>query len=155
MINTVHEIYGNRLRLRVCGVCLHDDQVLLVHHRITDTDLWMPPGGGVEFGESVTDALKREFLEETGLTIEVEELLFTCEFIQLPLHAVELFFEVKAVGGSLHTGYDPEATDAIIKEVRFIPWHELAGWNPHVLHGIFRKVSHPGQIMDLNGYFKL
>ncbi len=156
MSNPIDEFYGNRLRLRVCGLCVQHDQLLLIHHALLPGgELWMPPGGGVEFGESVTDALKREFLEETGLIIEVEELLFTCEFMQTPLHAVELFFKVKPVGGVLSTGHDPELEEPIIKEARFVPWTELARWQPERLHGIFKKVSSPPQIMGLSGYFKL
>jgi mutator protein MutT len=36
---------------------------------------WEFPGGGVEFGEKLEDALKREVMEEYGFSIEVEKLL--------------------------------------------------------------------------------
>ena len=36
---------------------------------------WEFPGGGVDYGERLVDAVKREFLEEYGMTIEVSELL--------------------------------------------------------------------------------
>ena len=47
------------------------DEILLVkHHR----DGWVFPGGIVEAGENVVDAVKREVMEETGVEIEVGEL---------------------------------------------------------------------------------
>ncbi len=46
--------------------------LLLVHK--TDNDLWALPGGGVDPGESVSEAVVREVLEETGMHVEVERL---------------------------------------------------------------------------------
>ncbi len=43
--------------------------------------LWEFPGGGVEFGETLRDALKREIHEEYGITIEVGELLDVADHI--------------------------------------------------------------------------
>ncbi|CAN5395799.1 NUDIX domain-containing protein [soil metagenome] len=42
---------------------------------------WEFPGGRVEFGEKLADALRREFLEEYGLQIEVVELLCVTDHI--------------------------------------------------------------------------
>lgn len=36
---------------------------------------WEFPGGGVEFGEKLVDAIRREILEEYGMVIEIDELL--------------------------------------------------------------------------------
>jgi 8-oxo-dGTP diphosphatase len=88
--------FGNRLRLRVCGLCIQDDKVLLVKHKSLGEKgyLWAPPGGGVNYGESVEEALKREFLEETGLEINISRFLFVSEYLDVPLHALELLFKL-------------------------------------------------------------
>ena len=45
--------------------------------------LWSIPGGGVEIGESQTDSVIREVLEETGVACEVIELVGTADLITL------------------------------------------------------------------------
>lgn len=155
MTHSVDEFYGNRLRLRTCGLCLQSDEVLLIKHCMPAGDVWLPPGGGVEFGESVTQCLQREFKEETGLDIRVGEYLFTTEFIHPPLHAIELFFQVQIEGGSLRRGHDPELPEQVIAEARFVPFKDLAQWPSGSLHGVFQKVATPDQVMNLRGYFKL
>jgi len=95
MEDTVHSYYGNRLRVRACGICIVNEKLLMVNHSgLTDGNFWAPPGGGIQLNESATDCLKREIAEETGLTVEVTKFLFACELISKPLHSVELFFLV-------------------------------------------------------------
>jgi 8-oxo-dGTP diphosphatase len=122
---TAQQLYGNRIRVRVCGVCIENEQILLVCHRpiLGEKDYWSPPGGGIDEGESATEALKREFLEETGFKIEVGELLKTREFIKAPLHAIELYFSVKILSGNLIKGHDPEMNlnEQLIKDVSWLP----------------------------------
>jgi 8-oxo-dGTP diphosphatase len=158
MENPVQETYGNRLRVRACGLLIENNRLLMVNHRgLAETDFWAPPGGGINFGESTTDCLSRELREETGLETRAGEFLFACEFIREPLHAIELFFTVTRIGGTLKAGQDPEmkSGDQIIQNVQFLPWEAIQKMNLESLHGIFRFVSQPAQITDLRGYFRL
>ena len=55
----------------VAGVCIKDGKVLLARHTYgSGKGMLIIPGGYLEFGESPQDAVKREFLEETGVTVE-------------------------------------------------------------------------------------
>ncbi|HEY5691265.1 MAG TPA: NUDIX hydrolase [Cyclobacteriaceae bacterium] len=158
MPKSIHNIYGHKVRTRICGICVVNDELLLVNHKgLGDGNLWAPPGGGIEYGESVLQALEREFKEETNLTISAKELLFTVEFIEPPLHAIELFFTVEVKGGALKKGMDPEmeSESQIITDARFFPWKEIKELDSGQVHGIFKNVSDPAEILDLRGYFKL
>ncbi|KAK3504170.1 NUDIX hydrolase domain-like protein [Neurospora crassa] len=68
----------------VSAVVLHQDQILLIQRAATDgfPDLWETPGGGVDLGdETLSHALARELLEETGLVLNhVVALLDQLEF---------------------------------------------------------------------------
>lgn len=150
----IAKIYGNRLRVRVCGLCWDGDRVLLVNHRaVSGPNLWLPPGGGLEFGETLETALKREFLEETGLDIAPAKFAFGCEFIKEPLHALELFFNVIRIGGTLKSGYDPELQ--IIQDVRFFSKEEINTLDRDELHGIFRMAEGSDELRKLSGFYSI
>jgi ADP-ribose pyrophosphatase YjhB (NUDIX family) len=110
--------YAGQVRVRVCGLLVHEGAILLTAHRglLPNGDLfWSPPGGGWQFGESVQECLKREFREETGLTITPGRFLHLHEFGSSKLQALELFFAVTPTEGSSppRLGTDPEhAADA-------------------------------------------
>lgn len=152
----VLKLYGNRLRLRVCGLYCDGDRLLMVRHRgigLTDT-FWCPPGGGAQFGETAPNALIREFAEETGLEVEIGDMLFVNEFMQPPLHAMELFFLVHVTGGTLRQGVDPEmgANEQIIEEVRFMSFDEIKRYPPEEVHAMFRHCESLDDVFRLRGY---
>jgi 8-oxo-dGTP diphosphatase len=124
---TVHRLYGNQIRIRVCGVCIEDGKILLLNHIgiRENSDFWCPPGGGLQFGETIEDCLKREFLEETNTEISVGKFLTVNEFVNPPLHAIELFYEVKIISGIPKKGIDPEMEEQIISDLRWLGLEEI------------------------------
>jgi 8-oxo-dGTP diphosphatase len=157
MDKSIHEVYGNRIRLRACGICIENGQLLLVNHQgLVEGAFWAPPGGGVQLNETAADCVAREFLEETGLIVEVCDFLFATEFIKEPLHAVELFFSVKRIDGEVAKGSDPETMEnQAIQEVRYMKWTEIDSIDERNLHGIFKIMEKAEKIVHLRGYFKL
>ena len=62
----------SKTKLSVCGVIVHQNKFLIVKRSETDDFLpncWEFPGGSVEDGETISEALKREIKEEIGLDI--------------------------------------------------------------------------------------
>jgi len=76
-------------------------RILVIQRR--DNHHWEPPGGVLELGETFDEGVRREVLEETGVTIEVERL--TGAYKNLPRGIVALVFRCRPVAG------DPVATD--------------------------------------------
>src|SRR5699024_12694385 len=95
------------------GVLVAKGQLLAVNLRspVTDQMIWIPPGGEVEFGESLKEAVKREFAEETKVRVQVHGLLHVEELIRKGFHAVECYFEVSRIAGEPELGSDPELED--------------------------------------------
>lgn len=149
-------MYGNRVRLRVCGLLVQDGNLLMVNHKgITDGGVfWAPPGGGLEFDETLQEGLQREFREETGLEVLVKDFLFVYEFQSEILHAVELFFAVDLVSGNLKTGVDPELKSQIITEVAFKSITEVKALSENSVHGLFKKCQSLQDVLGLRGYLK-
>jgi 8-oxo-dGTP diphosphatase len=152
MDSEISKIYGNRLRVRVCGLCWEGDKLLLINHKsLGSVNFWAPPGGGVEYGEPLETALKREFAEETGILVDLVKFAFGYEYIRDPLHAIELFFQVKQSGGELASGYDPEIQ--VIQGAKFTSDEEIALIPPVEKHGIFQIVRTTKDLHQLSGFY--
>jgi 8-oxo-dGTP diphosphatase len=85
-------------RIGVFALIFDQGRVLLGLRR--DIDWWNLPGGGMEAGETVDEALHREVLEETGLEVEVEQLVGI--YSKPQKQEVVLTFRCRIVDGTLH-----------------------------------------------------
>jgi 8-oxo-dGTP diphosphatase len=126
----------------------------MVNHRMNGGTFWAPPGGGLEYGQTIAETLVREFQEEVRLQIIPGRFLFGCEFIREPLHAAELFFAVEATGGVPQTGSDPELP-GLIAEAQFLPLEAILALPESSRHGIFRLCEKPGDFQQLSGFYTI
>ena len=107
-------IIGNPVELRVesliwrpavYAIVINDQDEMLALDNTLSLNLELP-GGGVEIWESVEGALHREIWEETGLKVEIAELIHADDgFFLTPKenkwHAIRLYYLVRAIGGAL------------------------------------------------------
>src|SRR6266480_5006226 len=70
--------------IRVYGILINEQQQVLVSDEFIRNNYYTKfPGGGLEFGEGTRDCLKREFMEEMDLRVEIGAHLYTTDFFQI------------------------------------------------------------------------
>jgi ADP-ribose pyrophosphatase YjhB (NUDIX family) len=90
---------------------------------------WTLPGGLLELGESLIEGVKREVLEETGLTVEVLQLIELLDRIhrhetRVRYHYVIADYLCRVAGGQLQAASDADAAR----------WVEREEWNGSALN---------------------
>jgi ADP-ribose pyrophosphatase YjhB (NUDIX family) len=101
-----------------------DDIVLIRRGQPPRMGEWSIPGGKLEWGESIREALAREVREETGLTVEIVGLIDVVDSVTrneadvVLRHYVLIDFTARAIGGTLSAASD--AADA-----RWVPYAAL------------------------------
>ena len=90
-------------RIRVAALLVIDGKVLLVRHLKNGRRYHLLPGGGVERGESLAEALSREIAEETGLVAEIGRPVLLNDTIDPSgdRHLVNITFSATVAGGHL------------------------------------------------------
>ena len=77
---------NRNVRVRVAGVFTRGDTLLLVNHVRDGRSYWLLPGGGLDYGETLAQALEREMMEECAVRIRAGKLLFIAESLPPDRH---------------------------------------------------------------------
>jgi 8-oxo-dGTP diphosphatase len=121
-------------RIRVSAILRRDRSVLLIRHEKGGREVWLLPGGGVNAGESLVDALKREIAEECGIDddMPIEGPVAIVDSISpdgAPTkHVVHIIFAGHLGDRSLET---VTSQDAAVRGHRLFDVEELAGLALH------------------------
>lgn len=104
---------GGDVRVRVAGILTTDDGILLIAHKKNDDIYWLLPGGGVDYGESLSEALVREFQEELNIEVSVSDLAFISDSIDPSgdRHVVNICFICNYTGGEYLLGTEGRLHD--------------------------------------------
>jgi ADP-ribose pyrophosphatase YjhB (NUDIX family) len=122
---------ANSLVPSVTAIVTDPERRILMVHK-TDNDLWALPGGGMDIGESIADAVVREVKEETGIDVEVTGIV---GIYTNPRHVMayddgevrqqfSVCFTTRLLGGQLRTSTETS-------EVQFVDLSRLAELNVH------------------------
>jgi ADP-ribose pyrophosphatase YjhB (NUDIX family) len=77
-----HDLTPSRFNVRVYGIWIHEGRLLVNEEQIHGRQVIKLPGGGLELGEGTIEGLKREWMEELGLEVEVLAHYYTTDFFQ-------------------------------------------------------------------------
>lgn len=132
-----------QFNIRVYGILINAQQQVLVSDELIRGGRYTKfPGGGLEYGEGMRDCLKREFMEEMQLKIEVGEHLYTTDYFQMsafnPDHQIVCVYyfvqpleEISVRLSSVEFDFDEQQMILYnqrneIETFRFVDWDQLS-----------------------------
>ena len=118
----------DRPRIGVGAVLIHQDKVLLIKRgKEPLRGRWVVPGGTVELGETLEQALVREVQEETGLTVRPLEVVLVFDRIEREGDAVRYHYVIIDYLCEYVSGTPRAASDAL--DVAFVARDDLPGYS--------------------------
>lgn len=138
--------------IRAASILLDNGRLCLVKQEVTEKRHWSLPGGKLELREKLSECISREFKEETGLDVQVRELLYVTDRITSnpDTHVVHMSFLVeKSRSNDLpsewtHIDPFPSGSSGRIREIRMVYIDDLEryGFSP-IFYGLI-KDGFPG-----------
>jgi 8-oxo-dGTP diphosphatase len=136
--------YPDRPVVGVGAVIFRGEEFLIVRRgQEPAKGAWSLPGGMVEVGEGLEEAIRREIREETGLTVKILGITAVLERIyrdddhNIPYHYVLIDFACDYVSGELNPASD--ITDARFVSLDRLPKFPLASFTVQVVHRAFEQ----------------
>lgn len=112
-------------RIRVSAVLRRGNRILLIRQEKRGQEYWLLPGGGVNYGESLADALQRELTEECGI---IEDLPLEGPVAIVDSIAPERAFRQKHVVHIIFAGHlGGRSLEAVTSRDAAIRGHRLFG----------------------------
>jgi ADP-ribose pyrophosphatase YjhB (NUDIX family) len=120
--------------VRVYGILINEDNQLLVsdeeEYGIRFIKL---PGGGLEYGEGLRDGLKREFMEECFVEVEVGDHFYTTDFFNKSAfgdnQVISVYYYVRALDelklSFKSRQYDFDTTGDVMQAFRWVHLDQL------------------------------
>ena len=144
--------------VRVYGILIENNRLLLTDEYRLGMLMTKFPGGGLEYGEGTLDCLKREWIEETGLRINTAEHYYTTDFFQpsykLPEsnQVINIYYLVTAEGtSSLAVTTIPFDFPELKDGMQRFRWLELGELNEKLFTLPIDKVVARKLLDDLSG----
>lgn len=115
---------NNLFRIRVTGILVENENILLVNQKVSANRSWSLPGGKLEQGETLEEGVVRELFEETGLKVRVIKLLYVCDKIDSAPQILHVTFLLERVGGEIKLPTN-EFDENTIYDVKMIDINKL------------------------------
>ena len=114
----------NVMQVRVTGILIEGEKVLLVKQKVASRN-WSLPGGRVENGETLEEAMSREMREETGLEVKIKKLLYVCDKPDASLSLLHITFLLEKLTGEIMLPSN-EFDHNPIHDVQMVPIKDLS-----------------------------
>lgn len=116
------------LQVRITGILIEDDKILIVKQKISPERAWSLPGGRVQKGEMLEEAIIREMREETGLQTSVTKLLYVCDYPEVKPPVLHISFLLNRIGGEVRLPSN-EFDENPIFDVKMVPIDDLPSYD--------------------------
>lgn len=116
-----------RYGISAAALITQQQRLLLVNHReCGQYDFWVPPGGKLQGEESIFDCARRETMEETGLSVVLDRIIYIVEYAEPGYHFCKFFIRCKKFDGKL-TLANREQGETFLVNARFFSKADMEG----------------------------
>ncbi len=110
------------MKVRPAALIIVNEAILTLRYNYNGTDVFMLPGGNMEFGENMQTCLARELEEELGIQSEIKDLLFIAEVHQAEMDKLHCVFNV-VHSPNTQPRINPKETSAL--EIVYLPFEKI------------------------------